>query len=157
MLKLSEIKAGALSSIDDMRRSIAFLQDDFDVAEQVALLCENMRDRHRINIETFGIYHLADLKPEQQVACCRVVQEGLTNALKHAQASLITVRCSREHGLIRLNIEDNGLGFALDKNPRHHYGLLNMYNRAQQIGGALCVVSEINSGAQVELSIPCMI
>jgi len=153
--ELDEIKAGALASIDDMRRSIAFLHDDFDVAEQVALLCENMRERHHMNIETFGIYHLADLKPEQQVACCRVVQEGLTNALKHAQASLITVRCSRDHGLIRLTIEDNGLGFALDKQARHHYGLNNMYDRALQIGGALAIASELNCGTQVELSIPC--
>lgn len=152
---LNEIKTGALASIDDMRRSIAFLREDFDVAEQVALLCENMRDRHHIRIETFGIYHLADLKPEQQVACCRVVQEGLMNALKHAQASLITVRCVRDHGIIKLSIEDNGLGFALDTNRRHHYGLTNMHDRARQIGGALAIVSELNCGTQVELSVPC--
>ena len=77
------------------------------------------------------------------------------NALKHAQASLITVRCVRDHGIIKLSIEDNGLGFALDTNRRHHYGLTNMHDRARQIGGALAIVSELNCGTQVELSVPC--
>lgn len=154
-MELSEIRAGALSSIDDMRRSIAFLRDDFDVAEQVALLCENMRERHRMDIKTQGIYHLAGLSPEQQIACCRVVQESLMNVMKHAQASLTIVRCLRDHGLIRLTIEDNGRGFDPETNHRHHYGLSNMADRARQIGGAFAIVSEAQCGTQVELSIPC--
>jgi NarL family two-component system sensor histidine kinase LiaS len=154
--ELSEIKAGALASIDDMRGSIAFMREDFDVAEQVALLCENMRDRHKIAVKTYGVYHLADLKPEQQIACCRVVQESLSNALKHAQASQITVRCVRYHHVIKLTIEDNGLGFTKEqKDRRNHYGLHNMYHRARQAGGALAIVSELNCGTQVELAIPC--
>ncbi len=154
--ELSDIKSGTLYSIDDMRRSIAFLQDDFDIAEQIALLCENIRERHRMIVQTYGIYHLADLKPEQQVNCCRIVQESLNNILKHAQASIITVRCLRDHGLIKLTIEDNGIGFSINKGAhRNHYGLTNMYDRAQKIGGALLIVSEANCGTQVELSIAC--
>lgn len=151
--ELSEIRESAVLSMEDMRRSIALLHDDFDIAEQVTRLCENMSGRHHLKVEMRGIYVLNGLNIEQQIACCRIVQESLTNILKHAHATLVVVSAERNEHSVALTVRDNGVGFSEEKSERHHFGLGNMHDRARHIGGHLVIRSQAHRGTEVVLSI----
>lgn len=85
------------------------------------------------------------LTPHVQLQLLRLLQEALTNVLKHAQASHVTVRARLSRTAMQLEVEDNGRGFPADTpgpDGIHHpsgagRGLKNMLARAQNIGAAL--------------------
>jgi two-component system, NarL family, sensor histidine kinase DegS len=152
--EIAEIKDSALESIDDMRRSVAFLQGDFDIAEQTEFLVENFERRHGLAIRSNGFLLLGKLTLEQQIACCRIFEEALTNALKHAKATLVSITINNISQGLRVIINDNGIGFDVNIKKKHHYGIKNMANRAQQMGAQLSFDSLPNQGTTISLEIP---
>jgi two-component sensor histidine kinase len=87
----------------------------------------------------------------------RIAQEAITNAARHAGATIIRVELHQEPGLIRLRITDDGCGFdagALLSAGTAHYGLTGMQERAARIGGRLTVTSS-TAGTVVEATAPC--
>lgn len=84
----------------------------------------------------------------------RIVQESISNTLRHAKArSLEVLLLERDHLLI-LRITDDGVGFVMDESKTGSYGLQNMYERAVEIGGKLKIVSVPKQGTQLEVKIP---
>jgi signal transduction histidine kinase/ligand-binding sensor domain-containing protein len=88
----------------------------------------------------------------------RLVAEALRNAFRHAQAGKIEVEIRYGEKEFRLQVRDNGRGIdpsVLSGDGREgHYGLHGMHERAKIAGGKLRVWSELDSGTEVELSIP---
>jgi signal transduction histidine kinase len=88
----------------------------------------------------------------------RIVGEAMRNAFRHAAAQRIEVEIRYDEQQLRLRIRDNGKGIApkLISDDAHegHFGLRGMRERAKLIGGKLTVWSELDSGTEVELSIP---
>jgi signal transduction histidine kinase len=88
----------------------------------------------------------------------RIAGEALRNAFRHAQARQIEVELRYDEAQFRLRIRDDGKGVdpkVLGGVGRAgHYGLAGMYERAKLIGGKLTVWSELDSGTEVELSVP---
>jgi signal transduction histidine kinase len=87
----------------------------------------------------------------------RICQEALTNVIKHAGASKVSVELEFNSGYVALQVSDNGRGF----DPNHcvgpkdgHFGLLGMSERAKRINGRFSVVSEPQSGTRVRLEVP---
>jgi signal transduction histidine kinase len=83
------------------------------------------------------------------VALYRVAQEALNNAAKHSDASHveITLRCASN--LVELTVRDDGRGFDVESVPPEHLGLGIMRERAEAIGAALRIESEIGRGTEV--------
>jgi two-component system sensor histidine kinase DegS len=153
--EITEIKESAIESIDDMRRSIAFLNGDFDITDQVDMIVEKIKMRHKLTIKENGCELLRLLNIEQQIACCRIIQEGLTNALKHAEAQQITIMVEKSINGLNLVIEDNGMGFEYHPaGKNHHYGIKNMQERALLIDARFTHSSQLNSGTKIFLEIP---
>lgn len=97
------------------------------------------------------------LTPDARLALYRIVQEALSNVLRHARASCVRIRLSDEDGVVALDIEDDGAGF----DPRHPepssgggLGLLGLTERAAIIGGVARVESTPGSGTRVSVRIP---
>jgi len=88
----------------------------------------------------------------------RIAVEALRNAFKHAQARRIEVEIRYDERQLRLRVRDDGKGVDakhLDGDGyAGHYGLRGMRERAELMGGKLAVWSELDSGTEVELSIP---
>jgi len=88
----------------------------------------------------------------------RIAGEAMRNAFRHAQAHRIEVEIRYDERQLRLRVRDDGKGIDakhLDgEGYAGHYGLRGMRERAKLIGGKLAVWSELNSGTEVELSIP---
>jgi signal transduction histidine kinase/ligand-binding sensor domain-containing protein len=88
----------------------------------------------------------------------RIVGEAMRNAFRHAAAQRIEVEIRYDEQQLRLRVRDNGKGIAPkligDDGHEGHFGLRGMRERAKLIGGKLTVWSELDSGTEVELSIP---
>jgi ligand-binding sensor domain-containing protein/signal transduction histidine kinase len=88
----------------------------------------------------------------------RIAAEALRNAFRHAQAQRIEVEILYGERWLRLRVRDDGKGidpkFLSGDGRAKHYGLHGMRERAQLVGGKLAVWSKLDSGTEVELSIP---
>ena len=88
----------------------------------------------------------------------RIVGEALRNAFRHAAAQRIEVEIRYDEQQLRLRVRDDGKGIdpqlISDDGREGHFGLRGMRERAKLIGSRLTVWSELNSGTEVELSIP---
>ena len=96
---------------------------------------------------------------ELETHCYRIVQEALTNCLKHAAAGNVWVSLVLGAGEIRLEIQDDGNGFDVDSTlgdlrNRGSLGLLGMRERAEMLGGDLRVVSAGGEGTMIRCRIP---
>jgi PAS domain S-box-containing protein len=90
--------------------------------------------------------------PEQiEVAAYYVVSEALTNAAKHAHASLVHVELHAHNAAVRLAIRDDGVGGA---DPRRGSGLVGLSDRIEALGGTLEVTSPARSGTTLLIEIP---
>lgn len=87
----------------------------------------------------------------------RVVQEALSNVVKHAHASQVTVELKREKGQLFLTVQDDGKGFVRSKvSPIQHVGLLAMKNAVGALGGRLTISSKLGKGTRICVVCPCV-
>lgn len=87
----------------------------------------------------------------------RIVQESVSNTLRHAKASSLEVLLFSRDDLLILRVMDNGVGFSVDDAKTGSYGLQNMYERAVEIGGTMKMISLPNQGTQLEVKIPLLL
>jgi signal transduction histidine kinase len=97
--------------------------------------------------------------PETQINIYRIFQESLTNVIKHARASLVSVKVKRENGKVSFMIGDNGRGFDLKraisrKVARRSLGLTAMNERALMAHGSLQISSRKGQGTTIMFTIP---
>ncbi len=93
--------------------------------------------------------------PEQHaIILLRMVQEGIQNALKHADARLIHVDLEFGERNLRIAVVDDGIGFDPDSAPSSGLGLHNLMTRASLIGGTATIASAIGHGTKITLDIP---
>jgi signal transduction histidine kinase len=86
-----------------------------------------------------------------EVAAYYVVSEALTNAAKHAQASVVDVHARAGDGLLRLVVRDDGVGGAT---VAHGSGLIGLSDRVQALGGTITVRSPAGEGTTLEIDLP---
>jgi PAS domain S-box-containing protein len=85
----------------------------------------------------------------------RIVQEQLTNILKHAKASDIYITMSETNGRFTLSISDNGIGFDNTKKSRHTgIGMRNIISRSAFYGGSARFITEPGNGCKLVISFP---
>lgn len=99
------------------------------------------------------------LSPASELACYRVVQEALSNATRHGQASHIDIELSIEQDALCLTITDDGRGFEPGELPRDRtggggFGIIGMHERLKQLSGRLEIISAPGAGTQVVAMIP---
>ncbi|WP_338471762.1 sensor histidine kinase [Niallia sp. XMNu-256] len=84
----------------------------------------------------------------------RILQESVSNTLRHSKANGLEVLMIKRDGFIILRVTDDGVGFDVDEQKAGSYGLQNMYERAVEIGGNLKMVSLKGKGTRLEVKIP---
>jgi signal transduction histidine kinase len=91
--------------------------------------------------------------PERDGEILRIAQEALQNALKHSRADHVTVRLAAADGRIRLEVEDDGVGFDPESTAARsrRLGLTSMEERAERIGAELEILSARDAGTTVRL------
>jgi signal transduction histidine kinase len=148
-------------SIDDMRLAIdALAQGSSDLLAALGNLRYRMEPRFRAaGIELIwdarDLPEELDINPDAVLPILRIVQESLTNALKHSQARAVSVllrvaRVGEEGPTLQIRISDNGKGISGERAGGR--GLMNMRSRANKIGGTLSLESVPGSGTRVTFS-----
>lgn len=84
----------------------------------------------------------------------RILQESVSNTLRHAKANMLEVLLLERDGFVLLRVSDDGVGFDVERTKSGSYGLQHMYERAAEIGGTLKIVSIKNKGTRLEVKVP---
>lgn len=139
----------------DLRPSVL---DDMGLQASLA----NYIEKCSMVLEKTVDFHLQGLKklrfaPHVETTVYRIVQEALTNVIKHAQAENISVVVRYSEGILTAIVEDDGMGFDLSSvagSQGSGLGLFGMQERAMLVGGTLEIESELGEGTTVYLYIP---
>jgi signal transduction histidine kinase len=86
-----------------------------------------------------------------EVAVYYIVSEALTNAAKHARASVVHIDLEKEDAIVRLCIRDDGAGGA---DPSRGSGLIGLIDRVEVLGGTIEIVSPLGNGTSLLVRIP---
>jgi signal transduction histidine kinase len=99
-------------------------------------------ENHDLTLSSLVVHHMT-----------KIVQEAITNALKHSQARQIGISIRENGGVLSLMISDNGKGLGADLPAEDRYGLRNMRKRCDEIGAALRFHSEPGKGFEIAVTL----
>lgn len=121
-------------------------------------LCREMSTTHEIAIDFRQAGQeigAATLPDEVSLCLYRVTQEALRNAVRHSQATQVTVDLNQADGLIQLIVVDDGIGFSGDEATRSpSLGLISMRERARLVKGDFSIQSAVGCGTTITVLVP---
>jgi len=128
--------------------------DDFGLVPALERLCATFEERTGVPATLEAGLGGGRLPPEVETVLYRFVQEGLTNVVKHARATGVSiVLARRDHGVSAV-VEDDGAGFAASDVREGALGLVGMRERLALLGGTLAVESTPGSGTALVAFVP---
>lgn len=141
---LANISDTSRTSLAEIRRLLSVVRDredspEYSPAPTLAELPRLLREMEGLglDIDLDIVGDLADLPPGVELATYRIVQEALTNALRHAAARTVSVRIERLGDQVDLTVTDDGVGGAVPAGAGGGHGLVGMRERAACYGGTL--------------------
>jgi signal transduction histidine kinase len=122
--------------------------------ESVKELTQSVADTGRLVIR-LDLDAIEELEVDQElhITVYRIIQEQLTNILKHADASEVHVMMDFVDDTLILSIEDNGKGFTLQEKSKG-MGITNMITRAESIHGSICIDTNPGKGCRLLAKFP---
>ncbi|HZD04878.1 MAG TPA: sensor histidine kinase [Longimicrobiales bacterium] len=155
------IAADTLAMVDDAlegARTLSFdlrpaMLDELGLSNAVRAYARRQSDAAGLQLRLRVADDLHELPTEVQTAVYRILQEAVTNAIRHAEASTLTVRLVAEGGHLVLGVQDDGRGFRPARGGVH-LGLLIMRERAEMVGGAVQISSSPGDGTVVTALFP---
>lgn len=130
--------------------------DNFGLADAIADLVERTRRSHpAVDIEVDIALGDARLSGEAALALYRAAQEGITNALRHGQATHLQLNLAGTHDGVTLTLRDDGRGLPPEGLPTHgHYGLRWLSERVESLHGSVVLEPALPRGAQLTVRLP---
>jgi signal transduction histidine kinase len=133
--------------------------DDLGLLRTLSNYVDQWSSRASVEVDFHSSGWTGDrLPPHIEATVYRIVQEALTNILKHARATRVSLIIERRPGQAIVIVEDNGAGFdddrLMNRPNRNSIGLLGMRERAALIDGELKVEASLGKGTTVFLRIP---
>ena len=136
--RIQVVAQTARDGLTDVRRSIKALRPDtlerYSLAEALEGLVENFRLTTSAQITYSQEAGELNLDSDEEDTLYRVVQEGMTNAVRHGKADRIEIRITRTGNVVTVSVRDNGTG--CDK-TEEGFGLRHMRERLEMLGGTL--------------------
>ncbi|RAR42068.1 sensor histidine kinase [Paenibacillus sp. MDMC362] len=84
----------------------------------------------------------------------RIIQEAMSNTLRHSKAEKMDIRIHRRQNTVRVMLRDDGIGFELDDKKQTSYGLSTMQERVTEIGGSVQFITAPGKGTRIEIVVP---
>jgi len=155
---LGEVRELVVATLQDVRRLAVELRpkvlDDFGLVPALERLTQGFGEQTGIVVHLEAGSIRERLPLEVETAIYRIVQEALTNVVKHACAQQVSVLVTRVDGRIRAVIEDDGSGFDPTERADGGIGLVGMRERIELLDGTLAVESTATSGTTVAAEVP---
>ncbi|MBN1560187.1 hypothetical protein JW998_08050 [candidate division KSB1 bacterium] len=133
------------------------LLDDFGIVEALEELIATIEMTGVLRIDFEKKWIRRKKNKSLETALYRVSQEALANVLKHAHASHAIMKLHHNGDGVSLSIHDNGKGFDLQsvlKSRKKGFGLINMKERIELIGGTLTLQTAPNKGTKIDVNVP---
>jgi signal transduction histidine kinase len=147
-----------VATLQDVRRLAVELRpkvlDDFGLVPALERLTETFADQTGIAVRFESGLGAERLPAEVETALYRIVQESLTNIVKHAHARTISIALTRKPGAVAVVVEDDGHGFDPTDVRDGGYGLEGMRERVGLLDGRLQVESGEGAGTTLVAEVP---
>lgn len=157
--QLDGVRALVAQTLDNVHNLALELRpsvlDDLGLVAALRRYARDYRGRYSIEVDLEVVGVAERLPPAVETAVYRIIQESLTNIARHAQATTASVLLEQRHNRIRAIIEDDGMGFDVEKvmgNGR--LGLYGMRERAELLNGTLTIESEPGQGTSIFVEVP---
>lgn len=157
---LTEVIAMLNEGMVEVRRALRDLRttplEDLGLLLALRNLAQSAAERGMFQLDLHLPPAFEGLLPQDEQGIYRIVQEALANVVRHAEATLVTVKAEPSREGYHFVIRDNGCGFDVSQTHRQsHFGLNGMLQRALMTGGTFTIDSQPGSGTRVAFSIPC--
>ncbi len=159
----AHVAAGALrelvvETLQNVRRLAVELRpsalDDFGLEPALRRLGQTVKEGGALDVQVETRLGSERLLPEVETAVYRIVQEALTNVVKHASAERVSIVVTRMPQRLMVMIEDDGSGFDPGAGPGEGLGLLGMRERVQLLDGSLTIDAQPGSGTTLVVEFP---
>ena len=155
---LSELREHVVAALQDVRRLAVELRppvlDDFGLAAALERLTETFGEATGIRVDFHSALGAKRLPGEVETALYRVVQESLTNIVKHANARSVSISVARRESAVAAVIEDDGDGFDPRVVREGGVGLLGMRERLALLDGRVEIESRPGAGTTLVAEVP---
>jgi len=158
---LRELTSAAHSEVRRLARGLRpVILEELGLVSAVERLCEDFQRTHGVEVTLLREPTPAGrLDPEAEAALYRIVQEGLANVARHAQAREVEVRLGQEGPWLTLSLRDDGQGFAAEdlealRGREGSFGLASIRERTLMLGGACAVRARPGEGTTIEVRVP---
>jgi signal transduction histidine kinase len=132
--------------------------DDFGLMAALRWYSDQVKDRLGLTVTVTSLGNEAVLPEEIRTVLYRIVQESITNVIRHAKADYASVAVTFGESEVCIHVEDNGCGFDVDATfnnlDRPCWGLLGLKERAALVGGECVIISRPAAGTIIEVSVP---
>jgi signal transduction histidine kinase len=157
--QLQGVVDSALSNLQDLVRGLRPPQlDDFGLAAALRAYSAEVKERIGLTVTVSSVGREAALSVDVRTVLFRIVQESITNVIRHAKTDSAEVSVSFEVENVHICVRDKGCGFNVDNTLRKPgypcWGLLGMIERVALVGGECHFVSEPGKGTLVDVIVP---
>lgn len=157
--ELSNLKTSAMGTFQKVRNFIFELRpmmlDDLGLAPTLRKYADAFKEQSGLEVNVMMTGSERRLEPYIEVMIFRAVQELLGNAQRHSQATQVKLQIDLGNDFIRVNVEDNGKGFAPENlTDSTSLGLKLIRERAEMLGGNFEIESAAGSGARISFTVP---
>jgi signal transduction histidine kinase len=159
LAKVHELMSMVDTAVVELRRIASDLRplmlDELGLVAAIEWLASSFAERNGISV-TLSLAPLkTELPPDISTAAFRIVQEALTNVVRHAKASRVVITALERDGMLTVAISDNGQGFKPQSSSRKAaFGILGMQERTQMLGGTFQICGNVGQGTTVQVRLP---
>jgi len=155
---LDEVRELVRSTLQDVRQLAVELRptalDDFGLVAAVERLTATFAEQTGIAVEFVSNLPTGRLAPDVETALYRVIQESLTNVVKHARAGHVSVVLTQKAASVSVVVEDDGVGFEPAGTRDGGLGLVGMRERVGLLGGRMAIESRPGAGTTFVTEVP---
>jgi signal transduction histidine kinase len=153
----AQLRELVVATLQDVRRLAVELRpsalDDFGLVAALENLTQTFGEQTGIAVDFGAALGEERLPPEVETALYRIVQESLTNVVKHAHARRVSIALTKMEGSVKAVVEDDGEGFEPAK-ADGGFGLVGMGERLALLGGRLRMESSPGAGTTIAADVP---
>lgn len=150
MNKLEHISSQVRKGLGDLRMTVRRLKEDLDWEQEIYAIGERLNEYTDIKVK-YIVGELTGISTQVLRCVYRIMQEGITNGIKHGKATAFMIEVKREEKHLWIEILDNGLGAIAFKQG---FGLNAMRERVEALGGTLHFESYKDEGFTIQAQIP---